>query len=113
MRDLGSKSLSPDPRNQKHQPLRAPTRLRPPRRLGKKRRRTDVTEDEGPRMVPLRPLESMRPKIFGGGGNYGGRNRNGNYAPKKDLSHIMYYNCNKKGHYASKCPEPRKTVFFT
>ena len=27
----------------------------------------------------------------------------------KDLSHITCFNCDKKGHYATKCPEPRKT----
>ena len=26
----------------------------------------------------------------------------------KDLSHITYFNCDKKGHYMTKCPEPRK-----
>ena len=38
----------------------------------------------------------------------------GVYAPNvastacKDLSRITCFNCNKKGHYATKCPEPRK-----
>ena len=27
---------------------------------------------------------------------------------KKDLSGITYYNCNKKRHFADKCPEPRR-----
>ena len=27
---------------------------------------------------------------------------------KKDLSGVTYYNCNKKGHYSNKCPEPPK-----
>ena len=26
----------------------------------------------------------------------------------KDLSHITYFNCDKKGYYATKCPKPRK-----
>ena len=26
----------------------------------------------------------------------------------KDLSHITHFNCDKKGHYADKCTEPRK-----
>ena len=28
---------------------------------------------------------------------------------KKDISEISYYNCNKKGYYSNKCPEPRKS----
>ena len=28
---------------------------------------------------------------------------------KKDVSEITCYNCNKKGHYVTKCPEPRKS----
>ena len=28
---------------------------------------------------------------------------------KKDISEITYYNCNKKGHYATKCPELQKS----
>ena len=28
---------------------------------------------------------------------------------KKDISEISCYNCNKKGHYSNKCPEPRKS----
>lgn len=27
---------------------------------------------------------------------------------RKDLSHITCFNCDKKCHYADKCPEPRK-----
>ena len=27
---------------------------------------------------------------------------------KKDLSEITYYNCNKKGHFTTKCPKPWK-----
>ena len=26
----------------------------------------------------------------------------------KNLGHIICFNCNKKGHYIRKCPEPRK-----
>lgn len=26
----------------------------------------------------------------------------------KDLSHITCFNCDKKGHYADKCPDPRE-----
>ena len=33
----------------------------------------------------------------------GGRRKN-----KKDLSGVTCYNCNKKGHYSNKCPEPPK-----
>lgn len=29
----------------------------------------------------------------------------GNEATKRDLSHITCFNCKKKGHYASKCPQ--------
>ena len=36
----------------------------------------------------------------GGGGQ---RRRN-----KKDASEIMCFNCNKKGHYSNRCPEPPK-----
>ena len=28
--------------------------------------------------------------------------------PQKDVSQIICYNCNKKGHYATKCPKPPK-----
>ena len=28
---------------------------------------------------------------------------------KKDISEVKCYNCNKKGHFATKCPEPRKS----
>ena len=28
---------------------------------------------------------------------------------KKDISEVTYYNCNKKGHFAMKYPEPRKS----
>ena len=32
----------------------------------------------------------------------------GRSQPQKDLSQIICYNCNKKGHYATKCLEPPK-----
>ena len=32
----------------------------------------------------------------------------GRFQPQKDFSQITCYNCNKKGHYANKCPEPCK-----
>ena len=35
----------------------------------------------------------------------GGRQRKKN---KKDISGVTYYNCNKKGHFLNKCPEPSK-----
>ena len=39
------------------------------------------------------------------GGHSSGSGRS---QPQKDLSQINCYNCNKKGHYATKCPEPPK-----
>ena len=34
----------------------------------------------------------------------------GNYKKrKKNINEIIYYNCNKKGHYLDKCPEPWKS----
>ena len=33
----------------------------------------------------------------------------GDHRAKKDISEISCYNCNKKGHYSNKCPEPRKS----
>ena len=36
--------------------------------------------------------------------NGGGKKRRN----KKDVSEITYFNCNKKGHYSNKCPEPPK-----
>ena len=35
----------------------------------------------------------------------GGRQRRKN---KKDLSGVTCFNCNKKGHYSNRCPEPPK-----
>ena len=35
-------------------------------------------------------------------------NSAGGSRPQKDVSQITCYNCNKKGHYATKCPEPPK-----
>lgn len=32
----------------------------------------------------------------------------GKTCKQKDISQITCYNCDKKGHYATKCPEPRK-----
>ena len=31
-----------------------------------------------------------------------------NGGTRKDLSYITCFNCDKKGHYVTKCPEPRK-----
>ena len=33
----------------------------------------------------------------------------GDHRAKKDISEILCYNCNKKGHYSNKCPKPRKS----
>ena len=46
------------------------------------------------------PASGVNAAEVGGGGQ---RRRN-----KKDLSGVTYYNCNKKGHFANKCPEPPK-----
>jgi hypothetical protein len=41
-----------------------------------------------------------------GNGNNGQHNHNSE--AKKDLSHITCFNCKKKGHYSTNCPEPTK-----
>ena len=32
----------------------------------------------------------------------------GGSRPQKDVSQVTCFNCNKKGHYSNKCPEPPK-----
>jgi hypothetical protein len=50
----------------------------------------------------------------GGNGNHNGHlnGNNGQHShnseAKKDLSHITCFNCKKKGHYSTNCPEPTK-----
>ena len=46
------------------------------------------------------PASGVNKAEVGGGGQ---RRKN-----KKDLSGVMCYNCNKKGHFSNKCPEPPK-----
>ena len=46
------------------------------------------------------PASGVNAHEVGGGGQ---RRKN-----KKDISGVTYYNCNKKGHFSNKCPEPPK-----
>ena len=51
------------------------------------------------------PKDSNTPASKVNAAEVGGKGRRRN---KKDVSHITYFNCNKKRHYLNKCPEPPK-----
>ena len=51
------------------------------------------------------PKDSTTPASGVNAAEVGGKERRRN---KKDVSKITCFNCNKKGHYSNRCPEPPK-----
>lgn len=70
-----------------------------------------------PQRTEAEPFKKKRKKKNRGpycGSRWGSQGSGGTpttrvYKAQKDLSHITCFNCNQKGHYATKCPKPRKS----
>ena len=65
---------------------------------------TTVAEPQTPSTWDLRDISSDRALSPAANANMTGARK----AKSRDLSHITCFNCDKKGHYADKCPERRK-----
>ena len=91
-----------------HRSERAET-LERPRRDHQKGRHDRNRRDRGPR--GSRPQGST-PATGVNATETSARNDRGRDQPARredrDMSRTTYYNCNKKGHFANQCPEPRK-----
>ena len=68
----------------------------------KKKYYRDKKDPKKSREDSITPAYGVKAAEVGGSGKTSRRN-------KKDLSGVMYYNCNKKRYFADKCQEPRKS----
>ena len=81
-------------------PASASTQGSEPSEKAKKDKKKYWRDKKGPR----EPKDSSTPASGVNRTEAGGSRRKN----KKDLSGVTCYNCNKKGHYSNKCPEPPK-----
>ena len=74
-----------------------------------KARKDKKKRHHGARRSSREPKDSSTPASIVNKAKVGGsgqRRKN-----KKDLSGVTYFNCNKKGHFSNKCPEPPKNEY--